>query len=125
VYFDGAMPVTQVQFGQNKLDFALDTGAVKTHLYPRFAKEFASLVKESGRRGTTRNVGAGGTFGVDSIILPELSLRIAGFGTTLRPANVLLNDVGSEWRYGNLGLDLLSQARIVTLDFKSMTIALQ
>lgn len=125
VYFDGALPVTQVQFEQSKLDFALDTGAVKTDLYPRFAKEFASLVKESGRRGTTRSVGAGGTFDIDSIILPELSLRIAGFGTTLRPAHVLQKNVGSEWHYGNLGLDLLSQARIVTLDFKSMTLALE
>jgi hypothetical protein len=38
---------------------------------------------------------------------------------------VLQHDVGSEWHYGNLGLDLLFQARIVTLDFRSMTLALQ
>jgi hypothetical protein len=125
MYFDGAMPVTQVEFRESKLDFALDTGAVKTDLYPRFSKEFATFVKESGRRGTTRNVGVGGTFDLDSIILPELSLRVSGFATTLRPARVLLKDVGSEWHYGNLGLDLLSQARVVTLNFKSMTLALQ
>lgn len=30
-----------------------------------------------------------------------------------------------QWLYGNLGLDLLCQARAVTLDFKSMTLTLQ
>ena len=125
VYFDGVMPVTQVQYGQHKLDFALDTGAVKTDLYRRFAKEFAGLVKETGRSGTTHRVAVGGTLDLDSIILPELSLRIAGFGATLRPADLLQNDVGSEWHYGNLGLDLLSQARVITLDFRSMTLALE
>lgn len=125
VCFDGAMPVTQVVFGERKLDFALDTGAVKTDLYPRFAIDNSTLIKELGRPGTTQRVAISGDFELDSIILPELSFRVGGFRTMLRPAHVLRKEVGSEWQYGNLGLDLLSQARVVTLDFKSMTLILE
>ena len=125
VYFEGATPVTQVVFDERKLDFALDTGAVTTDLYPRFANEHPSLINELGRLGTTHRVAVNGDFELDSIILPELSLRVGGFRTMLRPAHVIRKEVGSEWHYGNLGLDLLSQARVVTLDFKSMTLILQ
>lgn len=125
ICFDGAMPVTQVTFGDRKLDFTLDTGAVQTHLYPRFKTDFPTLVNEFGQPGTTRAVGAAGTVDLDSISLPEVNLRIGGFGAVLRPAPVLREEVGSKWHYGNLGLDLLSQARVVTLDFRTMSLGLE
>jgi hypothetical protein len=36
-----------------------------------------------------------------------------------------LEEMGSQWRHGNLGLDLLNQARAVTIDFESMTLVLE
>jgi predicted aspartyl protease len=123
VYFDGAMPVTRVAFGGRNLDFVLDTGAVNTDLYPQFAKEYPSLIKELGRPGTTHRAAVGGVFDVDSIFLPELSFRIGGYGMTLRPAPVLQKAAESEWYYGSLGMDLLSQGSTVTIDFRTMLLA--
>ena len=110
---------------ESKLNFALDTGAVETDLYPRFATEFANLVEKSGTRGTTHRVAVGGTFELDSITLPELDLQVGGLRTPLRPAHVIQSNVGSKWHHGNLGLDLLSQAQTVTLDFHTMTLILE
>ena len=38
-----------------------------------------------------------------------------------RPARVYSKPVGDEFRYGHLGMDVLSEAREVRLDFASMT----
>jgi hypothetical protein len=64
---------------------------------------------------------------VQSIDVPELMLRIGGFETMLRPAHVLVDDttVAGQRGHGNLGLDLLRQARTTTFDFRSMTLALK
>jgi len=50
--------------------------------------------------------------------VPEVSRGICEPGRRVR-------QVGSQWRHGNLGLDLLNQARVVTIDFQSMTLALE
>ncbi|MGC9973047.1 MAG: aspartyl protease family protein [Bryobacteraceae bacterium] len=123
--FEGAMPIVQMGFRNCKIDMLLDTGAVGTGLYPRFQEEFGSIVNGSGNRGSTRSVGAGGSTEIDVITLPELVLQLGGFTSALRPARVLLKDVGFPWQHGCLGMDFLSQARVVTLDFKSMTLDLE
>jgi predicted aspartyl protease len=123
--FEGADIVTETGFRQSKLDLHLDTGASETVLFPKFAEEFASLVSESGQKNSKRVTGVGDSVEVDAVSLPLLTLRIGGFDATLRPAQVLLKQVGSRWFHGRLGLDILSQARVVTIDFRSMTIALE
>jgi predicted aspartyl protease len=125
VFFDGAMPVAQLTFEGRSLDFALDTGAVRSTLYPRFAQEFAALVRESGQPGKTHATAVGGTVTLDSTILPEVRFRISDVPIVLRSATLLPEGVGSKWHYGNLGLDLLLQARVVTLDFRSMSLVLE
>jgi len=35
------------------------------------------------------------------------------------------HNAGSQWYFGNLGVDLLNQASSVTMDFRSMTLTLQ
>jgi predicted aspartyl protease len=124
VYFDGAMPVTQVDFGGRKLDFSLDTGATETDLYPSFAANFNDVIKKAGRPGVAHKMVARGSFDLDSVVLPELNLCVGGFAVSLRPAHVLQKDVGPKWYFGNLGMDLLSQGRTVTIDFRRMTLAL-
>ena len=125
LYFDGATPIAQVGYADSKLDFVLDTGAVQTDLYPRFAREFATMVKQVGRPGVTHRVAARGSADINTIILPQLTFRIGAFTARLNPANVFPKNIGSEWHHGNLGLDLLRQATAVTLDFRSMTLALE
>jgi hypothetical protein len=82
-------------------------------------------VSESGQKNSKRVSGVGDSVEVDAVSLPLLTLRIGGFDATLRPAQVLLKQVGSRWFHGLLGLDVLSQARVVTIDFRSMTLALE
>jgi hypothetical protein len=45
--------------------------------------------------------------------------------TSFRNAPVLSKQVGSRWLHGRLGLDLLNQARVITIDFKSMKLTLE
>lgn len=125
--FEGATPVTEAEFRRQKINLALDTGASRTDLWPVFATEFASVISESGKKESKRLSGVGQSVEVAAITLPELTLRVGGLDKVLRPAHVLLEqtDPDSRWYHGRLGLDVLRQARFVSLDFKSMTLTLE
>ena len=127
ICFEGANLIVEGEFRQSKINVFLDTGAIRTRALPLFAREFADFVNESGRKDTTRVTGVGGSVEVDAITLTELALRINGFSLVLRPAQVLLKETTSDSRWWHIwiGLDLLNQARVVTIDFKSMTLALE
>lgn len=77
--------------------------------------------------GTKRVTGVGHSVDVASTTVLELTLRIGGLDTVLRPAHVLVNQTTAAGQrdHGNLGMDLLGQARSVTIDFRSMTLALK
>jgi len=63
---------------------------------------------------------------VESVTLPEVGLRVGGFDAVLRPAHVLLKRTteNSQWYYARIGMNLLNQARQVTIDFSSMALML-
>ena len=58
-------------------------------------------------------------------VLSEVTLRIGDFETTLRPANVFAAPVGNGVSHGNLGMDFLSRASEVTLDFRPMILSIR
>ena len=91
VCFDGATPVTEGLLGDRRITMHLDTGAIETRLWPKFAGDFAALLSQSGTAGTKRVTGVGHSVDVESITLPEVRLRIGGFDTVLRPADVLVS----------------------------------
>jgi hypothetical protein len=126
VCFDGATPVTEASFNGRRVTLHLDTGATTTHLWPRFAADFAGVISQSGVSGTKRVTGVGNAVDVPATIVPELALRVGGFDTVLRPAYVLRDETRDAWRrdHGNLGMDLLGQARRTTIDFRVMTVRL-
>jgi clan AA aspartic protease (TIGR02281 family) len=125
LWFDGLSPVTRVRFQNRDLDFALDTGdGAGTQLWSRFAADYASLVKEHGTKSTRKVTQMGGSKERDIVSLPELELQVGGFDTVLKPAEVFSKPVGNDSRYGLLGMDLLTQARTVKVDFRSMTVQL-
>jgi hypothetical protein len=107
------------------VDLVVDTGASYTRLWPRFKEDFATLIA-SGQAGATSVTGVAHGIQSGSITLPELKLRVGGFNAALRPATVLLKEttIESRWRHGNLGMDLLSQATTVTMDFAAMTLTM-
>jgi hypothetical protein len=122
--FEGATPITQAGVGSRTLLLALDTGASKTDLWPLFATTFADEVA-SAERGSRRVTGVGQSVDVEALALPALTLRVGDRDTVLRPAHVLLKPVGEAWLHGRLGLDVLTQARRVTLDFDRMIFTLE
>jgi len=124
--FDGLNPIMRVQSEGRQLDFIFDTGnGAGTQLWERFANDFAAMVKERGVRGTQRVTQIGGANDREVFVLPELRLLVGGFDTLLRPANIFAKPVGNEFQHGLLGLDLLSRAHSVSVDFRSMSVALE
>jgi len=125
--FDDVTLLTEVQFLQSDLSVMLDTGATHSELWPNFAKRFAKLLKESGSRNSTAVTGVGGDAEYPTAVLSELTFRLGGRDTILRPALVFLRHDAdaSQWHYGEVGLDILNQGHSVTLDFRSMTLSLE
>ncbi len=122
--FHNSNPVINVLVERKHLDFTLDTGAVDTDLNPEFARSLPTLMKS----GTPENrsiEGLGGSTNSSSILLPSVTLGIAGKNVFLRPAHVFTEHGNGTWAAGNLGMDLLKQAHAFTLDFEAMTLRLQ
>lgn len=105
----------------------MDTGASTTDLYPPFATTFAELIRAYGKKESHRMMGVGGVENIDAAVLPIVDFKIGEYPVALHPATVLLtpNWESSKFFYGNLGIDLLKQARRVVFDFKSMRLTLQ
>ena len=124
--FQDAYPIVEAELFTRRLRLALDTGAAETHLTVRFAKEFEGLLND-GKKSTRDVLGVDGSRRIEAVTLQELRFQVGGFNTLLRPAQVLLSTTNPDIDdfYGLLGWDLLSQARSITLDFESMTLALE
>jgi hypothetical protein len=124
--FDGSSIFVHLSFRGTPFDMSLDSGAQNTILYPSFAKLFPDL-----QTGSTtekhRVTGVGGSSAIQSFSLPSLEFEVGNHQVTLAPATVLLQENNSTtgWFRGNLGMDLLNQARRVDVDFDSMTLTLQ
>jgi hypothetical protein len=124
--FDGLNILARVQSEGKQLDFVFDTGnGAGTQLWERFSNDFATIVKERGVRESKRVTQIGGSNYREAIVLPEIHLRVGGFEASLQPANIFARPVGNEFQHGNLGMDLLSQAHSVSVDFKAMSLVLQ
>jgi hypothetical protein len=124
--FNNLFPLTRVGFGTAQLTFVLDTGNQDgTQLWERFGRDFAPLVAERGTKGVKRVTQVGGATDHEVAVLPEIALRVGGQDAWLRPANVFSRPVGDDRRHGNLGMDILSQATEVSIDFRSMVLTLR
>ena len=117
--------VVAAGLGQRTVIATLDTGALTTDLYEAFATEFANLLSQSGKKDTTEVRGVGHAETFDSVTVPELRFRIGNVDTKLRPAHVLLKQIGAKCCLGNFGMDLLKQARAFKLDFGAMRLDLE
>ena len=125
--FQDAYPIVEAALSTRRLRLALDTGAAETHLTVRFAKEFEGLLDQAGKKSTRDVLGVDGSRRIEAVTLQELRFQLGGFNTLLRPAQVPLSTTNPDIDdfHGLLGWDLLSQARSITLDFESMTLALE
>jgi hypothetical protein len=125
LFFDGFSPVVRVDFEGQNLDFILDTGnQAGTELWSRFAEDFAALIERDGTRGRQTLTGIAGSNERETTLLPQIGLLVGGLKTSLRPARIFSKPVGDDFHHGLLGMDVLSQAREVHIDFQSMTLRL-
>ena len=123
--FDGATPLIRVQYSDRPLEFVIDTGNQGgTQLWERFARDFADVVR-AGRKTTKQVHQIGGSTEQQIVAIPELRLRVGGWDGVLRPANVFSPPIGNDLQHGNLGLDVLSQAAEVMIDFQAMLVTVR
>jgi hypothetical protein len=124
--FDQSFPVAQIEFQHKSLEFTIDSGAEKTVLSPPFEKEFPDLIRASGQKESHKLTGVAGSSSYDSVFLPSVTLQVGGHDVSFAPAHVLLKQSSdtSSWAAGNLGIDLLNQAHVITFDFHAMTLSL-
>jgi hypothetical protein len=125
ICFDGLNPITRAHSEGKELDFILDTGnSAGTQLWSRFSHDFSERVKQEGTKSTKQVMQVGGANVRETTVLPEIALRVGGLDTKLRPAEIFSPPVGDRFHHGLLGMDVLSQAREVRIDFRSMTLSL-
>jgi predicted aspartyl protease len=125
LYFDNDHLVMVVGFQQRELLVTLDTGAEGTDLHIGFADEFPSLLNELGKKDSTEVKGVGQAERFNSVTLPELTFQVGGSKTVLRPAHVILKQLGPKCCVGNFGVDLLKQGHAFKIDFDAMTLRLE
>jgi hypothetical protein len=123
--FDGATPLIRVQYSDRPLEFVLDTGNQGgTQLWERFARDLPDVVR-AGRKSTKQVHQIGGSTEQQIVAIPELRLRVGGLDGVLRPANLFSPPIGNDLQHGNLGLDVLSQAAEVMIDFQAMLVTVR
>jgi aspartyl protease len=125
VAFDGATPVVRARIGTRASTFVLDTGNQSgSQLWEPFARDFPEFAA-TGKKSIRTLQQIGGTTEQEIAAIPELALRFGGGERVLRPANLFGRTVGDGFNHGLLGMDLISQATAVTLDFRSMRISVR
>jgi predicted aspartyl protease len=123
--FDGVTPLIRVHYSGKPLEFVLDTGnQAGTQLWERFARDFPELAS-AGRRGTRVVHQIGGAVEREILTISEIRLRVGGFDSVLRPATIFSKPVGNDFQHGNLGMDILSQAAEVMIDFRTMSLTVR
>jgi hypothetical protein len=117
--------IAAVEFEGKPLEFVLDTGnQAGTQLWERFGKDFEPLVREKAVRSSVRVTQMGGAADHETLALSDVRLTVGGKVATLPRANVFSKPIGNDRYHGLLGMDVLSQAREVTIDFRSMMLTL-
>jgi predicted aspartyl protease len=121
--FHGATAIVQVHVNDKPLIFSLDTGAVDTDLNEGFAKALPAIV-EAGQKENRAITGLGGSNQYESVLLGPVEFDVGGSRVTLKAPHVFPKHSLGNFD-GNLGNDILHQAKAVTLDFKAMELQLE
>ncbi|HEY6328488.1 MAG TPA: aspartyl protease family protein, partial [Blastocatellia bacterium] len=123
---DGLSVIAQASYRNHALPFVLDTGDTSTDLWPKFEQAAQVLIRRSGKVDSYTLSGFAGSEKFDIISIPRLTLLLGGSTVVLAPAHIrkVFKTSATKWFYGNLGVDVLSQYPTLTLDFRTMTLAI-
>jgi hypothetical protein len=126
ICFDNGDLIVETRFRDRNLNMVLDTGSGATVLWLPFTRECPQVINEAQRKGLSRIYGISGEEVIEHLAIDNFHLRIGNHDALLDSVNVLMKRTtpNSDWFAGRLGFDLM-QADCVTLDFKSMTLALE
>jgi hypothetical protein len=80
----------------------------------------------SGKPGATTVAGVGGSVEAESVEVPRVEFALGGQPVVLTQVSVLLHPTTADTRrhFGNVGLDVLNQARQTVISFESMSLTL-
>jgi len=123
VMFHGMTPIVRVTAAGKPLILSMDTGASDTDLNEGFAKALPQLVA-AGRKEIRPITGMGGSNNYDSVLLGPVVFRVGGEDVTLKSPHVFPSHSVGKFD-GNMGNDILKQAKVITLDFTDMELRLQ
>jgi len=125
--FDDADPILHATVQHQDILLLLDTGNGQTILGQPFAKRFPHYHASLTPNGRMQIHGVSGRTEVDCVTLKYIIMRIGNTDLVLSPAHILQRGTTpkSRWLHGSVGIDLLNRAKRITMDFRSMTLALE
>ena len=116
--FDSSSLLLEALVGRKRLSFALDTGNPTTMLFSSWADDGGA----AGKRSRHEFQGLGEAVQIDATSVGEVRFLVSGRELLLKSVPMLMEPIEAECTNcsGNAGMDLLNQARRVTLDFGAM-----
>lgn len=111
-----------------QISMQFDTGAVATHLYGRFMREFREVLTLIGEPKSTRARGFGGTTYYTVQCAQKIDITMGNKSITLNNVDVSTADHDlpiQKEEYGSLGTDALLKCKRVRINFKQMFVDVQ
>ncbi len=121
-------PVLETSFEGRRLLFHLDTGALRSQLYPSFFRAYRDRIVARGVPTGENIESVGESVTVPAYLIQGVHFRIAGRNVLFdRPLPVLTKATGSSSEVfdGVLGIDLLTHSRTMTISYDAMRIVLE
>jgi hypothetical protein len=114
---DGLYPLLYV----DGMNFSFDTGATETILYAAYFKAHQQEIEAAYKSGKISLGGAGGGVVHDGYKIQH-TFTIMEKQVRLDSVNLLIDNIGKEQVYGNIGQDVIRQFNKMTLNFDQMFI---
>jgi Aspartyl protease len=123
----GFMPVVEAVYRGARLLLCLDTGASATSLFPPFYRRFRGEINNRAKARKFSVKSAGDSRLVPVRVLDWFGFRAGGKDFALRHVMVQTKETHADSRcfHGAIGVDILSLCSRMTLNFESMTFALE
>lgn len=121
--FDGSSLLMEAMVARRRLSFALDTGNPTTMMFSSWADDAGSPSKHARHEFQ----GLGEAIQVEAADMGEVRFAVGGKELALKSVPMLLEPIEAECTNcsGNAGMDLLGQAKRVTLDFGAMRLMVE
>jgi hypothetical protein len=127
MFFFGNKPVAEILHRGARLRCFVDTGSSRTFLYPPFFRRYQEEIRTRSKAVPVKMGSVGGETTVMMHVLDEFAFRAGGWDLVLGKVYVHTETTHSitDIIDGTIGLDVLTQASRMTLNFESMSFILE